>query len=1139
MPNQAGTLETLALELGNALKPLTELLTQDIFSRLGMQLPASVAASSNIANKLSQAAAKAGELELKVEALISAIASENVGSILSAATPLIGTVGQLIAKIKEVGDTLHSEVNSLPPADKAKFQEFAQNLPVRMVEYVTVGYLDDKMPTLTSMLALLGLMDKETKIPATLESRSSLQEIVPRRFYFDKIPTLFSSPDEFFQQTFKWGDNAFDGLSMLIKVQSLLESFGLPADLYQVGSQPYVLEAYLFNIQVDKSVNPPGLKLGFNLPGDADFDQTVDFSDLWKGTIHVGAQFAAGVEGTLRPPFSLELKPPSGNLNLEVLLGLKAEKSESDPIILLGAAGGTRLQAKSLSGSIGINAELSTSGGSVTPALQIEIEDGKLIIDFSQGDGFLQKILSGINFEAGFSILAHWDPENGLRLEGSGGIEIQIPTHIDLLVIQIESLYFSMGFSSEAPLQVGLATHFKTNLGPLQGVIDQIGTNIPITFPSNGQGNLGPANIGFKFRPPNGVGLSLDVGVIKGGGYLFLDFDRGEYAGALEFTFSEMVSLKAIGIITTKMPDGSKGFSLLIIITAEFGAGIQLGFGFKLMGVGGLLGLNRTMKLEKLAEGVRNGGINSVMFPQDVVANAQRIISDLKTYFPPEEGKFLIGPMAKIGWGTPTLISVSLGIIIEIPGNIAILGVIKIALPTEDAPLLVLQVNFIGAIEFDKERLWFFASMFESRVLFITIEGEMGLLIAWGDSAEFVSTIGGFHPVFNPPPLPFPNPVRISFNILNESWGKVRVMGYFAVTSNTVQFGAHVELYFGFSALSVEGHIGFDALFQFSPFYFIIAISASFSVKVFGAGLFSISVKMSLEGPTPWRAKGTGSISILFFSIDVDFDVTWGDKKNTTLPPIEIMPILKAEFDKVENWKAELPIGNNLLVTLRKLDPEQELVLHPVGTLHISQRAIPLDITLDKVGSQKPSDVNKFTLSTEGSDVDKVADLQENFPLAQFQEMESNKKLTRPSFEKENSGVEMAVKSATTNLGKAVKRIVRYETIIIDKRKRFVIRFFDFIHVLFSHFLRGNAVAKSSISYKSKKEMVPFDETIKVNPNQYSVAFTADNKAFSNEAAAFASEAQAQEYAKSKIAGDPNLSDAIHVIPQNELNTAA
>ena len=224
------------------------------------------------------------------------------------------------------------------------------------------------------------------------------------------------------------------------------------------------------------------------------------------------------------------------------------------------------------------------------------------------------------------------------------------------------------------------------------------------------------------------------------------------------------------------------------------------------------------MRLDAIMEGVRTGAIESVMFPHDVVANAPRIISDLKAFFPPEQGAFLIGPMAKIGWGTPTLVSVSLGVIIEIPGNIAILGVLKVALPTEDEAILVLQVNFAGAIEFDKKRLYFFASLYDSRILFITIDGEMGLLVAFGDQPNFVLSVGGFHPAFKPPPLPFPSPQRISISLLDTSVARIGVQGYFAVTTNTAQFGAQAELFFGFSAISVEGHLGFDALFQFSPF---------------------------------------------------------------------------------------------------------------------------------------------------------------------------------------------------------------------------------------------------------------------------------------------------------------------------------
>src|SRR5439155_6143018 len=139
------------------------------------------------------------------------------------------------------------------------------------------------------------------------------------------------------------------------------------------------------------------------------------------------------------------------------------------------------------------------------------------------------------------------------------------------------------------------------------------------------------------------------------------------------------------------------------------------------------LGLNRTINLQALMDGMRTNAISSIMFPKDVVANAPKIISDLRAFFPAREGTFLIGPMAKLGWGTPVLVTVSLGILIEVPGNIAIVGVLRIALPAGDVALIKLQVNFVGAIEFDRRRIYFFAALFDSRVVFLTIEGEMGL----------------------------------------------------------------------------------------------------------------------------------------------------------------------------------------------------------------------------------------------------------------------------------------------------------------------------------------------------------------------------------------------------------------------------
>ena len=153
------------------------------------------------------------------------------------------------------------------------------------------------------------------------------------------------------------------------------------------------------------------------------------------------------------------------------------------------------------------------------------------------------------------------------------------------------------------------------------------------------------------------------------------------------------------------------------------------------------------------------------------------------------------------------------------------------------SPILVLQVNFAGALEFDKQRMYFFASLYDSHVLFITIEGEMGLLVAWGDDANFVVSVGGFHPQFNPPPLPFPAPAaHLSRHHQRVLRAHPRCEGYFAVTTNTVQFGIAIRLLFRFRRLQRRGHSRLrraDPVFAV-PFHRVV--STSFSVNVFGVG---------------------------------------------------------------------------------------------------------------------------------------------------------------------------------------------------------------------------------------------------------------------------------------------------------------
>jgi hypothetical protein len=554
--------------------------------------------------------------------------------------------------------------------------------------------------------------------------------------------------------------------------------------------------------------------------------------------------------------------------------------------------------------------------------------------------------------------------------------------------------------------------------------------------------------------------------------------------------------------------------------------------------VGGLIGLNRGMVFQAIMDGVRTNAIASVMFPQDVIANAPRIISDLQAFFPAQQGTFLIGPMAKIGWGEPTLVSVSLGVIIEIPpGDIAILGILKLALPAEDLPILVLQVNFAGAIEVDKQRLYFFAALFDSHILFISIDGGMGLLFAWGEDADFVVTVGGFHPQFNPPPLPFPTPQRISVNIINEAYARIHCDGYFAVTTNTVQFGSHSDYFFGFSALSVEGASGFDALIQFSPFHFSVSISTSFSVHVFGVGVFGVGIQLTLEGPTPWHAHGTASISFLFFSVDIGIEFTWGDSRDTTLPPIAVMPILVGEVGKQSNWRAIPPAGSNLLVSLRNLDPaEAGFVLHPLGTLQVKQRQVPLDLTIDKFGNQKPTDADRFAISVTSGSLSKVRDLTDSFAPAQFKNMDDAAKLSQQAYVPNDSGIELAVAGATYASATAITRIVRYDLTIIDTKFRSSFRkFFIFAGGLFQHLLRGNSAARSVLSAHRDAQTHPFSGAVTVSPESFVVALRSNNSLFRSDAAAFTSLVAANDYMARATTGAPTLDGTLHVLPQFEM----
>ncbi len=1092
-------------------------------------------------------------------------------------------VKELIEAIKTLVESI-DEISTGVDIDRSFLDlNFHQIFPRQILDYLIYNYLILHQPTIGNTLGVLGILKENYQVADTNRLGYYSKEVA-----FEELPQIFSNPFITFESAYKWGTDDFDSQTFFYFLENLLLTNKVHVSFYSAKESLFktinesdedfpekrALDINLFQLQKGIIRYQTGLrllhleKLNSRKPGLALFpffegsmENTVFFNDFFgaklKSDLNIDGGLVLSLRGEENPEVILGFQDEAGISSVDgnLMLSLLNQNSDGTPIVIIGKSDGSNLSYQSISLNSGF---LISTDSTQEIIIEAEVKSGHLIIKGGESDGFLSSLL-GDGIDANFDITLGWSNKKDVYFRGSAGLEISLPAHIDLGPIEIVGLIIGL-MPKDDKIPVNIGASIKTNLGPIQAVVENMGIQANFSFPPNNSGNLGPLNLNLGFKPPNGVGLSIDVSAVKGGGYLSFDHDRGEYAGSLELIFSEWIALKAIGLINTKMPDGSKGFSMVIIITAEFGSGIQLGFGFTLLGVGGILGINRIVNIDPLKDGVRTGAIESVLFPQNVVANAPRIISDLKAFFPIQEGQFLIGPMAKIGYGTPTLASISLGVIIEFPDvAITILGVVKVVLPDEEADVLRLQVNFLGRIEPSNKLLWFYAELYDSRILTITIEGGMGLLVSWGNDSNFVFSVGGFHPRYNPPPLPFPSPPRLAISILNESVAKIRVEGYFAVTSNTVQFGARAELFFGFSALKVEGHISFDVLIQFSPFYFIFEFSAGLSVKVFGFGLFSISISGLLEGPSRWHIKGKAKWKITWFgpTIKINIDETWGQEKQTELPPIQIFPLIEREFELITNWEAVLPKSSSILVALRELDepeaptsqeaPEtRPLILHPVGKLRISQRKMPLKLTLDKLGNQRPSDVNKLFVaaSITGGSTLEIDEIEEKFARGEFQNLSKSDRLSSPDFESLQGGIELKTKGEELQTSMAIKRIIRYETIIIDSNfKRFVNKFYGIFvsaltvltNLLFTHQLKGNTITKSTISATYQNQIQPNAQVIELPAHEYTVANVRDNTPIA-ETASFSSHAMAMDFMKTQIAENPSLAADYHVIPNTEVN---
>ena len=772
--------------------------------------------------------------------------------------------------------------------------------------------------------------------------------------------------------------------------------------------------------------------------GSASWSETSGGWNLQATTTGSIPAFVFGPGGVRLPSSTSPAAGATGSISV-------AKGAGGQPAFLLGDANASRIEV----GDVRAQLDFVLSPSRQAIGFTAKVERAKLIVA-AEGDGLLSEVLPSGGAELDCDLAITFWSDGGVDI----GVAIQglppsavMPVGKSMGPLTLQSITRSFGTVDTAVgsgLTVGVGVNLSFNFGPVTASL--IGPSIAVDAlwslkdPTQHK-NLGILHLdGLGLRPPTGGGLAIDAaGVVSGGGALAYDDDHRLYAGELQLSLSDSITVKAIGLIATKAPDGSPGFSLLVMITAEDFEPIQLGLGFNLQAIGGLIAVNRTFDQDVLRQDLTTNTLSTLLFPPDPVANAAAIIQSLSAAFPVQPGSYLIGLLARICWPTPTLVQMDLALVLQIGAQrrLLVLGRISSLLPSKDNDLLRINLDVLGVLDFDQGNVSIDGVLVDSRLAQkFTLSGAMALRaqLGGGSGSAFIMSIGGFDPRFTPP-QGLPNLPRVQIALSAGDNPRLSCDAYFAITANTVQFGAAAQLYAAAYGFSIEGDVGFDVLIQTSPLQFIADFHASVQLKHGSDNLFKISVDGELDGPRPLKISGKASFEIFWCDFSISFNQALVDgPPPPPLPAVDLTGQLMAALSTPASWSNETPAGSNG-VTLTPNAAAGQLVLDPSGRLLVRQRLVPLDTNrdIDMFGGAPISGDRRFTLTTSlGGQVQTSAtSVQDQFAPAQFFAMTDDEKLAAPAFETFDAGLAFgeAISFPEAEIAPAP---VAYDTILID-----------------------------------------------------------------------------------------------------------
>ena len=971
------------------------------------------------------------------------------------------TLEQLTVAIVSASSVIRRVASSGAPA------AFASTFPRELLDYVVYAAIAQQGPPgLFGLLHFVGVLS-ERSVPAdTASGRAGYTE---RQVHWELLSALAGQPLAAVKQTYGWG-GAFDGDAFLRSTGILVRAFGgnagmrsadrsLVAQYYASGApagagvQNLIVSAPFLQESIADAASSASVKLallGIPIPPSATAAAPVDGLALMpvitgaaSDTVTLSDNVTLKLTGDfLARPVRAEIHPGAsavratpGDSHVDATVRLDAKAPAATPWLAFGNSTSSRLEISAAHALLGVSGQVD---GDLVLQVEVGLDTAALVIDLGESDGFVQDAAGSGPARSPLSLVAKWSSDSGFALVGQPRLGVTIPVDQSIgSLARIETVGLALTAAGSA-MGLDATLSFVASLGPMKVTVAEAGvrTQVQPVGDMDPPGNLGNVDLQFGFKPPSGIGVQLDAPTVTGGGFLAHDVQKAEYAGALDLSVNG-IAVKAYGLIQTKLPSGQPGYSFIAVISAEFLPAIELPFGFSLDGVGGLIGINRSISQSAIEAALWAHHLDGLLFPKDPVASAPQLLSALDTYFPAAPGRYVVGPLVKIGWSANLVVG-ELAVLFELPEPLKILliGDIQVNAPTVK-PQLVLHISFDGGVDFGAKTAFFDASLHDSKIASYPISGDLAFRYGWGDDAVFALALGGFNPQFQPP-ASFPTLKRLAISI-SSSVAKLDTQAYLALTSNTLQFGARVELTAGTGSFNVHGWLGFDALFEKDPLSFEFDLSAGVDLRSGSSVLASVHLDGKLSGPTPWHISGDASLSLLFFDVSVHFDKTWGSVAEPAALPDPLAALTAALADR-SGWSGLPTPGVRAAISPAGTPPDagDAVLLDPAGTLRIAQRAVPLDQPITRFGGVSLGRTVTFSvdsLTAFGQPAASSGTTTEEFAPAQYLDLTDAEKLSLPSFSRFDAGLELgagAVDLGHSSRSRAVLTPIAYDTTIID-----------------------------------------------------------------------------------------------------------